>query len=77
MRGRLGAGVLRTIGMDDLVADSREAFVSMITDVVQSSSLQQAVRARIADTRHKLFEDLSVIDGIKQELLNPSVSPRS
>jgi protein O-GlcNAc transferase len=77
MRGRLGAGVLRSIGMDDLVADSCETFVKMVTDVVQNSSLQQAARARIADTRHKLFENLSVIASIEQELLNPSVSPCS
>ena len=63
--------------MDDLVAGSSETFVTMVTDFVQSSSLQQAARARIADMRHKLFEDLSVIAGIEQELLNPSVSPHS
>jgi predicted O-linked N-acetylglucosamine transferase (SPINDLY family) len=77
MRGRLGAGVLRTIGMDDFVADNCEDFVKIVTDVVQDPNMQQAARSRIAENRHKLFEDRSVILGIEQELLNPSVKKRS
>lgn len=76
MRGRLGAGVLRRIGLDHLVAENRERFVQIVSDVAQNPRLQGAVRKHIVDARDQLFMDRSVISAFEDELLNPSIPAR-
>lgn len=73
MRGRLGAGVFKAIGMDDFIAKDREHFVKIVTNLVHYPSEQQDARSRISENRHKLFGDRSFIIAIKPELQNPSL----
>ncbi|WP_206169735.1 hypothetical protein, partial [Tropicibacter alexandrii] len=45
----------------------------IVNNLVHYPSEQQDARSRIAENRHKLFGDRSVIIAIKPELQNPSL----
>ena len=65
MRGRLGSGILRHIGMDALVADSDEAYVDLAVALTRDPSRRNELRDEMIRRRGALFEDLAPVRALE------------
>jgi predicted O-linked N-acetylglucosamine transferase (SPINDLY family) len=61
MRGRLGSGILRRMGMDSLIAPSDEAYVDLAVTLTQDAGLREARRDELLERRGILFGDLEPV----------------
>jgi len=57
MRGRLASGMLRHIGLDELVAPSDAAYVELAVALANDPRRRQHLRERLRGARERLFED--------------------
>ena len=57
LRGRLGSGILRRLGMDELVVDSVDAYVEVVAGLMQDEARRKSASARIVERREILFGD--------------------
>ena len=59
MRGRFGSGILRTLGLDELVAADEKAYVDLAVAVASDRERRGALQRQIEDTREAaLIEDV-------------------
>lgn len=70
MRGRLGSGVLKRIGLQELVVASEKDYVAAAIRLAKDVEYRQRVRQRISATRHRLFEDAAPIRAMESFLLS-------
>lgn len=70
MRGRQSAGMLKMVGVDELVAADRDAYVSLAESLATDAERRAALRARIRDGARSLFEDAAPIDALRDYLLS-------
>lgn len=68
MRGRLASGLLRRIGLPELVAASEEDYTALGVRLAQDAGYRQTIRERIEVSRHVLFEDLAPIRALEDFL---------
>jgi predicted O-linked N-acetylglucosamine transferase (SPINDLY family) len=68
MRGRQTAGLLRLIGMDELIAASPDEYVHIATRLAQKPEQRAAIRARIAARKSELFEDRGAVAALAKFL---------
>jgi predicted O-linked N-acetylglucosamine transferase (SPINDLY family) len=61
LRGRLGSGILRTMGMDELVATDTAAYVDIATRLATDKAFNATARQRIAERREGLFDDVETV----------------
>lgn len=71
LRGRLGSGILRRLGMDDLIASTRDEYVDIAVNLAESSTYRASARARLEGAKHLAYRDLSAIDAFSRVLLAP------
>jgi predicted O-linked N-acetylglucosamine transferase (SPINDLY family) len=57
LRGRLPSGMLRHIGLDELVAPSDAAYVELAVALANDAGRRRLVRERLLGARGRLFED--------------------
>ena len=57
MRGRLASGMLRHIGLDELVATSDAGYVELAVALASDAGRRQNLRQRLRGARERLFED--------------------
>jgi predicted O-linked N-acetylglucosamine transferase (SPINDLY family) len=57
LRGRLASGMLRHIGLDELVAPSDAAYVELAVALANDPGRRQNLRERLRSARGRLFED--------------------
>lgn len=57
MRGRLASGILKRMGLSELVAQIEEDYVALAVKLAQDAGYRQHVQERIVASRHLLFED--------------------
>jgi predicted O-linked N-acetylglucosamine transferase (SPINDLY family) len=57
MRGRLASGMLRRIGLDELVAPSDAAYVELAVALANDAGRRRDLRERLRGARERLFED--------------------
>ena len=69
MRGRLASGILKRMGLDELVARSDEDYVSLAARLVTDPTYRSDVRKRIAAARTSLFEDKAPIRAMENFLV--------
>ena len=65
MRGRLASGILKRMGMDDLVAATDEEYVRLALQLAKDTAFQSLVRNRIEASRHILFNDMAPIHALQ------------
>ncbi|HEV3009061.1 MAG TPA: tetratricopeptide repeat protein [Burkholderiales bacterium] len=65
LRGRLGSGPLRHLGLDELVAPSEEAYVELAAALAADPARRQALRRRIESARERLFRDQAPLDALE------------
>ena len=69
MRGRFASGILKRMGLSELVAGSEEDYVALTVKLVQDAEYRQSVRTRLEAARPVLFEDLAPIGALEDFLL--------
>lgn len=69
MRGRLGAGILRRIGILELIVDTDEEYIELIVRLVKDVEYRNQIRQKIIDRRHILYGDTEPIRALENFLL--------
>ena len=64
MRGRHSAAMLRMIGLDELIAESLPDFVDRITRLGLDPRFRATVSQRIAENKHKLYQDGCFVEAL-------------
>lgn len=57
LRGRLASGILKRMGLQELVASSPEEYVAVATRLARDGEYRKGIRRRIEASRHILFDD--------------------
>jgi protein O-GlcNAc transferase len=66
MRGRLASGILRRMGLPELVATTDEAFIEMAIRLAGDSSKRRDLRLEIESRRHILFADIEPVRALER-----------
>ena len=69
LRGRLASGILKRIGLDELVARSENEYIELAVRLSQDSGFREQMRNRIEQNRAVLFEDESPIRALEDFLI--------
>ena len=76
LRGRLASGILRRMGLQELVAGSEEDYIVLALKLVQDGEYRERIRERIEADRHILFEDLAPIRALEDFLARVTIQRR-
>jgi predicted O-linked N-acetylglucosamine transferase (SPINDLY family) len=76
MRGRLASGLLRRLGMDDLIAESESDYVAKVVDFAQDDQRRKRVSEQIASRRDSLFGDVEAVRSLEDHLTQISLQAR-
>jgi protein O-GlcNAc transferase len=68
MRGRHSAAILTMLGMPELIAATPEAYVEAAVRLGHDAEARQALRARVARDKHRLYGDQAAVDGLARYL---------
>jgi len=69
LRGRLASGILRRIGLDELVARDEDGYVALATRLARDAAYRALVQRRIEASRSVLFEDAAPVRALEEFLL--------
>jgi len=69
MRGRLASGILRRMGLSELIAHPEEEYIALAIRLALDGDYRQQIRERIKEYRHTLYGDLAPIRAFEQFLL--------
>ncbi|MEJ0005159.1 MAG: tetratricopeptide repeat protein [Steroidobacteraceae bacterium] len=64
MRGRLGAGILRQLGITELIAPTRAEYIERAVRLGKDASYRAQVRQRIAAAEPSLYADATPLEGL-------------
>jgi predicted O-linked N-acetylglucosamine transferase (SPINDLY family) len=70
MRGRLASGILKRMGLSDLVAQTEEDYVALALRLAQDGDYRKRVSERIETSRPVLFDDVAVIRALEDFLVS-------
>jgi protein O-GlcNAc transferase len=70
LRGRLASGILRRLGMTELIAQTAEEYVSLAVKLAGDSAFQQRVRSEVVRRRAILYDDIASIRHLEDVLEN-------
>ena len=66
MRGRLASGILKRMGLPELVAANEEEYVALAVKIARDATYRDRLRSRIAASRHALFENVAAVRALEQ-----------
>ncbi len=69
MRGRLASAIMRRMGIDELVAGTDDAFIGSALRLAADPQACEALRSRIRQQRHLLFDDVTPVRALEEVLL--------
>lgn len=69
MRGRLASGILKRMGLPELVARSEEDYVALAVKLARDTEYRKHICERIVASRHVLFEDIAPIRALEAFLV--------
>jgi predicted O-linked N-acetylglucosamine transferase (SPINDLY family) len=72
MRGRLASGILKRMGIEELVATSDLEYARIAIEVARNDVYQTAIRERILASRHLLFNDMAPIHALNAFICDAS-----
>ena len=75
LRGRLASGILRHMGLDELVATSDEAYVELVVRLARDAAYWGAVRERLQARRGSLYADnasVRALEAFFERALSPA-----
>ena len=70
MRGRLASGLLKHIGLTELIVSGDNEYIDLVVRLVQDQKYRNEVKAKIIESRHLLYEDTSVVRSLENFLIN-------
>jgi predicted O-linked N-acetylglucosamine transferase (SPINDLY family) len=65
MRGRLASGILKRMGLTELVVPSEQDYVALAVRLARDTEYRGHIRKRIAESSHVLFEDIEPIRALE------------
>jgi predicted O-linked N-acetylglucosamine transferase (SPINDLY family) len=69
MRGRLASGILKRLGLFELITQNNQEYVERVVELVNHPAMIDAIKQRIRSERHVLFDDPQPVRGLEQFLL--------
>ncbi|MGH8660603.1 MAG: tetratricopeptide repeat protein [Burkholderiales bacterium] len=69
LRGRLASGILKRLGLPELVAQSDQDYIALAVRLARDTDYREHLRNRVAESRHLLFEDIEPIRALENFLL--------
>jgi predicted O-linked N-acetylglucosamine transferase (SPINDLY family) len=69
MRGRLGSGILRRLGMTELVADDKDQYIDLAVKLAADAGYRAAIREKIRKAERVAYADTAAIDALTAVLL--------
>jgi predicted O-linked N-acetylglucosamine transferase (SPINDLY family) len=69
LRGRFASGILKRMGIPELVAASEQDYVDLAERIARDDAFRERVVVRIENTRDSLYRDLAPIRALEQFLL--------
>jgi predicted O-linked N-acetylglucosamine transferase (SPINDLY family) len=69
LRGRLASGILKRLGLPELVAPTEEAYVALAVRLAGDPAYRQSVRARLGKARSALYDDPAPIRALEDFLV--------
>jgi len=69
LRGRLASGILKRLGLHELVATSEHAYVDLVVKLAQDPAYRQAIAVRIAAGRAALYGDPAPVRALEDFLV--------
>lgn len=70
MRGCLAGGLLKRIGLSELIANSDEEYIDLVIRLVRNQKYHDEIEAKIIKNRHLLYEDTSVVRFLENFLIS-------
>ncbi len=70
MRGRLASGILRRIGLTELITNSENEYVNLAVKIAQDTAYRRDIRKRIETSRQILFDDIEPVRALEDFLIN-------
>ena len=70
MRGCLAAGLLKRIGLSELITSSDNEYIDLVVRLAQDQKYHNEVEAKIIKNRHLLYEDTSVVRFLENFLIS-------
>ena len=68
MRGRFASGILRELGLNELIAESDEAYINLLVRLARDPALRRTLRSRVQHSRGALFGDVAPVRAIEDFL---------
>jgi predicted O-linked N-acetylglucosamine transferase (SPINDLY family) len=68
MRGRHSAAILTMLGLPETIAKTPEAYVELAIALGRDPTARQALRARIAEEKYRLYNDQTAVEGLASYL---------
>jgi predicted O-linked N-acetylglucosamine transferase (SPINDLY family) len=69
LRGRFASGILRRMGLPELVAGSEEEYVALAVKLAADDGYRRGIRTRLEASRPLLFEDAAPIRALEEFLI--------
>ncbi len=69
MRGRLASGIMRRMGLTELVASTDEAFIEAAVELAGNAPRRSELRVQIANSRKILFHDTEAVRALERCLI--------
>ena len=69
LRGRLASGILKRLGLHELVVPTEQAYADLVVKLTEDSAYRQAVAARIEGSRTALYEDRAPVRALEDFLV--------
>jgi protein O-GlcNAc transferase len=70
LRGRLASGILRRLGMTELIAQTTDDYVGLVVKLIGDAAFQKRVRSEIVRRRAILYDDIASIRHLEDVLAN-------
>ena len=68
MRGRLASGIMRRIGLQELIADNEEDYITLAIKLAQDSVYRESIRKQIEANRGILYDDVASVHALEDFL---------
>jgi predicted O-linked N-acetylglucosamine transferase (SPINDLY family) len=73
MRGRLASGILKRMGLQELVAGTEQEYVELALKIIRDDDYRASLRNRLASGRSMLYADEAPIRGLEDFLLRAAM----
>jgi predicted O-linked N-acetylglucosamine transferase (SPINDLY family) len=71
MRGRLGSGILRHLGLGELVAYTQSEYIAIAVKLAEDPAYRERLRCALRDRQSQAYRDVGVVEALSEHLVNP------